>query len=573
MRTTILTPLLSFLFLSPAWPAETILVADDWDAVGREPVKVFLDRLDERGIVRVVPPLQVRLEACIPPESFEIRKTDSALTLAAPDGRGLTYGLGRILRGLPWGQSDAAYFGPVGRFQPKLPVRGMYFATHFGNFYNAAPVEKVQRYVEDLALMGCNSLCVWFDMHHYRGMDDAAATGIVARLRAILHRANEVGIDAAFTSLANEGFANSPEDLRASWGQGWSHYHSEICPNKPGGLEKILAYRSQMLDAVKDLNIACFCVWPYDQGGCNCEKCVPWGGNGYMKASLAVGRLVKQRFPQAKIVLSTWEVGYHFSFDEEWDGLYAAVEANPGVFDYVMIEERQPRGYHEMLARRGAPGGLPILNFTEISMMRMFPWGGFGANLSLGMIQSMWAKYGARMSGGFPYSEGIYEDLNKFACLQLYWNPAQRVDDIVREYVEGYIGRKDADAVCAAIRQLDAQMGHGIDPTGLLAARKAHREGTPIEKLPAVYRVPKGPAAAKPYETLAAVAKTLPASVLASPRWKYVYLRAALDAELSTSGGRPTARSEDLFRQVRQLSYEGADANRCVSVPQIGKGR
>jgi len=224
------------------------------------------------------------------------------------------------------------------------------------------------------------------------------------------------------------------------------------------------------------------------------------------------------------------------------------------------------------LASRGAPGGLPILNFTEISMMRMFPWGGFGANLSLDMIQSRWDKYGARVSGGFPYSEGIYEDLNKFACLQLYWNPARRMEDIIREYVEGFIGRNDADAVCAAIRQLDAQMGHGIDPSGLFAARKAYGEGTPIEKLHAVYRVPKGPDAGKPYETLAAVARTLPSSVLASPRWKYLYLRAALDAELSLSAGRPTARSEDLFRQVRELACEGVGASGCVSVPRIGQG-
>ena len=45
-------------------------------------------------------------------------------------------------------------------------VRGIYFATHFHNFYHDAPLEEVQRYVEDLGLWGFNVLAVWYDMRH-----------------------------------------------------------------------------------------------------------------------------------------------------------------------------------------------------------------------------------------------------------------------------------------------------------------------------------------------------------------------------------------------------------------------
>ena len=33
----------------------------------------------------------------------------------------------------------------------------------------------MNRYVEELALWGCNTLAVWFDLHHYHGIDDPEA--------------------------------------------------------------------------------------------------------------------------------------------------------------------------------------------------------------------------------------------------------------------------------------------------------------------------------------------------------------------------------------------------------------
>jgi len=50
-------------------------------------------------------------------------------------------------------------------------VRAVNFATHFHNFYHDAPVEEVQRYVEELALWGRNVLVARFDMHHDTGID------------------------------------------------------------------------------------------------------------------------------------------------------------------------------------------------------------------------------------------------------------------------------------------------------------------------------------------------------------------------------------------------------------------
>jgi hypothetical protein len=144
--------------------------------------------------------------------------------------------------------------------------------------------------IEDLALRGCNSLLVWFDMHHFESMEDAGAQALVKRLREVLGYANKIGIGGSLTMISNEGFSSSPKHLRAEWqvqngyhAEPDSHYHVEICPSKEGGIEEILRARRAMLEYFADLKIDYVVYWPYDQGGCTCKDCAPWGSNGFLK--------------------------------------------------------------------------------------------------------------------------------------------------------------------------------------------------------------------------------------------------------------------------------------------------
>ena len=67
-------------------------------------------------------------------------------------------------------------------------------------------------------------------------------------------------------------------------------------------------------------------------------------------------------------------------------------------------------------------GGLPLLNFPEISMWGNWPWGGVGANPLPARFQRLWDQVQHAVQGGFPYSEGIYEDMNKAVVAQFYWD-------------------------------------------------------------------------------------------------------------------------------------------------------
>jgi len=48
--------------------------------------------------------------------------------------------------------------------------------------------------------------------------------------------------------------------------------------------------------------------------------------------------------------------------------------------------------------------------------------------------QRAWNWVKDRDEGGFPYSEGIYEDLNKAVFAQFYWDPDKSAAETIREY-------------------------------------------------------------------------------------------------------------------------------------------
>ena len=487
-------------------------------------------------------------------EGFRI----DAAGITGNDERGLLYGVGKFLRDPAW----------RGTSVPEKPIRAIYFATHFHNFYHDAPIADVCRYIEELALWGCNTLTVWFDMHHYTGIKDPDAQAMIVRLRAMLRTAESVGMRPGLMLLANESYATSPQELRADWTAGHDgytsepggHYHVEICPNQPGGLELILRWRAEMLAAFRDVNLGFIVIWPYDQGGCTCAKCAPWGANGYLKVAEPLARLLRQRYPTAKLVLSTWYFN-HFTTGE-WEGLSRAFANPPDWVDYLMADDGG--FFPDYPLQHGMPGGLPGLNFPEISMGGMGPWGGFGANPRPVHWQKYWDTVGARLAGGFPYSEGIFEDLNKVLHLQLNWSSRQSTRDIVREYAAAEFAPAVADEVVQAVFAMEETLDHGLDTDttrNLLAAGSWDKlAGNP----PSIYWMHKMKAPERYAGVIRRVEAQLPAPARQAWRWRIIYLRALLDEELHRSGGRPTKLSDEYFEELTRI-YHGEQAEWVVS--------
>ena len=70
------------------------------------------------------------------------------------------YAVGKILRS---GRYDAGVFSPGswrGGFRPAKPIRCVYLASHFCNVFEMWPLEKMEEYIEDMALLGYNYFCM-----------------------------------------------------------------------------------------------------------------------------------------------------------------------------------------------------------------------------------------------------------------------------------------------------------------------------------------------------------------------------------------------------------------------------
>ncbi|MBP7934970.1 MAG: LamG domain-containing protein [Phycisphaerae bacterium] len=126
----------------------------------------------------------------------------------------------------------------------------------------------------------------------------------------------------------------------------------------------------------------------------------------------------------------------------------------PAWVDYVMADNFEE--YPRYPLEKGVPGGFPLLNFPDISMYGQEPWGGYGANPHPGRLQKRWDETRGKLSGGIPYSEGIYEDLNKVICAQLYWSPERPAIETVRDYAAYEFSPAVADEVVEVVKIFEA---------------------------------------------------------------------------------------------------------------------
>ncbi|MCX6924759.1 MAG: hypothetical protein NT154_16325 [Verrucomicrobia bacterium] len=519
--------------------------------------RVFARQVADRSDGRVVKagdaPLVVELATAtdIGPEGYRIEDRPSGgVRVMGRDDRGLVAGVGKFLRTSRYDQGGFTPGTWRGTSVPQKPARGIYFATHFHNFYHEAPIPEIERYVEDLALWGLNELVVWYDMHHFDGAEDPAAVEFRKRLHAIMEAAKRIGMDVSLLVIGNEAYNNSPAALRAMPGGGrGGYYPCAVCPSKPEGIQYILKILGEEFDCAADLKPRSVWIWPYDQGGCGCAECKPWGSKGFMRCVEEVGRLARKKMPGTKIVLSTWMMD-----QREWSGILEQLARTKGLADEILLEPSAGPAID-----RKDPG-LPIFGFPEISMHETFPWGGFGATPLTAHAQGLWNAAKGISSGGFPYSEGIYEDLTKVAYSQFYWNDKPAAET-VREYIAFEYSPDVVDEIAGVVKTLE-QNHHWRWWPGELDGVKLEMDWFPSKG--AKPQADLG--AEEAYASMKRVDGLLTPQAKNAWRWRQLYLRALLDAELKANGGKPNDRSNDAFAELIKI-YHAENANPAVRPP------
>lgn len=416
---------------------------------------------------------------------------------------------------------------------------GIYLATHNKNYYELAPIDELLEYLDDLALWGMNVLMLWYATRHYKKVDEGLE--LAERYKTIFRHMKSIGIKTAMCILANEPLSETPKELLADWTAGHdgyirnlnAHYHLEICPSVPGGMEKILEIRRDYCELFKDAPIDYFQISGYDQGGCTCGKCAPWGSNGFLRACEAIVPLLKEYFPKAEIILNLWLFG-QFRDDNEAEIAGVKQALLDGRFKectYINAEQEYLRYPFENIMPR------PLIGFPEISMTKTIPWGGYGTNPIPSFLQKLWDKGGDKLEGGTPYCEGFYEDINKIIMLRLY-RENMRAEDSIREYLRYEFG-------------LENEMLSRVQKAVMAMEETLYRDFEPGHRYPV-----KNPDKIPMIEEIILEAdKTLPEEIRNGKKWQAIYLRAIIDGELYRNDFKRNEKVMQYFMKLIKLYY------------------
>jgi hypothetical protein len=202
-------------------------------------------------------------------------------------------------------------------------------------------------------------------------------------------------------------------------------------------------------------------------------------------------------------------------------------------------------------------------------MWGMWPWGGFGANPRPHHWQSYWDSAGALLDGFFPYSEGIFEDLNKVMLFQWGWTPERDGEDIIREYAASCFAPGVAGDVLEAVLLMEQDHEHRAtavvngEETGLGTVYDNESGSMDYELR---YRTGDLTGARACYDLLSRAHTRLPVSVREGWRWRVLWLRAALDVTLAASGGKPTVETDACMEELARL-YHADRAEPSVRPP------
>ncbi len=510
-------------------------------------VALFRRLVAERSsvAVEVGPPspdtlrISLAFDPVLPAEGYRIdHLSEGGVRVSGADERGLRYGLGRLLHEATYTDTTFTPGDWSGTSVPDCPVRGMYMAFNFGNWYVAAPRDEVARYLEELSLWGLNAVILGFLVPDPK---DAEATARRREdYRTFMRLAKEAGMDVGFLGSVNCGFPDPPAEALAPDFPDTDPARRglvgpRVCPSNPVGREYLRRTLDSFLAGYEDIGLDYVAAFPYDAGGCGCEQCWPWGARGYVDISRDFSQMAKARYPQCKFVLATWCFDVREECDGEYEGLDAVLRQDASWVDYLMVDSHFD--FPEWPLEHGAPGGVPMVNFAEITMWGRYPWGGSGANPLPARFERLWGQASHVLYGGFPYSEGIFEDLNKVVVANQYWHKPASARQTVHDYVSFEFGENVAEAVTEAIFLLE-------------------------QTYPPETRRPED--VERAWSLLQAADAKLTSRARAAWRWRILYLRGLIDAELLHNDGQPTDACNEAYEELVRI-YHAEEAGGPVS--------
>ncbi len=376
----------------------------------------------------------------LPAEAYSFEQLENGIRIRGNGKTGLLYGIGRFLHQSRYGEEGFLPSSFSGVSTPDSPFRGIYFANHFFNWYHVAPEAELKIYLEDLALWGYNLLVLVFPIINLYSWEDPEADKAFERISLLFRLAKSLGMRTSIGIVPNQDFKNPRPEFAATPNMDElgrrGNNGNNLCPSIPGAEEYLLGIAKEAAVRLGECGLDDLILWPYDEGGCGCEACSPWGANGFFKLSKKLAALFRAKISGLRIFLSTW--AFDTPYCGEWEGLYRYLENDYEWIDYIVADAHGD--YPRYPLEHPLPHALPLINFPEISMWGLFPWGGFGANPFPARLERLWNQVKSVVKGGYPYSEGIYDDINKIVVSGFYWDSDATATQTLADYISYEFG-------------------------------------------------------------------------------------------------------------------------------------
>ncbi len=343
-----------------------------------------------------------------------------------------------------------------------MDLRSVYAPASFGNFYDLASKGEMRGLFDEWARWGINGAGTWFDPANWvdpfgRGelfrWAREMPVALWRRKRDLLVAAREAGLKTTLAVTPDAVFIDQLRpDLAASAGVE-SYIGPDLCPSKPearaillGNFENLLRFLSEG-GVTLDYVLVAFRDW----GGCDCEACRPW-----IKTSLALWAdefvpILARFYPEAKVQLCTW-----WATADETRFFTDLVDRRPAWLDGLSLS----LGYGCEIPKIELPAPYRKTVFLHIgySAGESDMYGRKGAVVAPERLErQMRAMREEGIAGFQAYSEGIYDDLNKFLVAQLGMDPDLSARDLVADYCRNCFGteRGETDDLVAAIYGLE----------------------------------------------------------------------------------------------------------------------
>lgn len=478
---------------------------------------LFQSRVEERSGAKIVSADDAEfkvffvLNKALAQEAYELRSVEGGVEISGADFNALVFGMGRFLHRSRYSEQGILPTQWRGMSAPKASVRAIYFAMHFFNWYQRCEPEDIERYIEDLMLWGINAVTVIFPKINLSGWEGPDTEKAFVLLRKIFTAAKKMNMLVGYQS-SNQDFNPPNMDVAADKSKLLVKAGNLICPGTEAGYQYLRGMFMPVIHKVADIGIDYISFWSYDEGGCSCEKCWPWGPKGMYNYAKRLAADIRKELPDIQVIFSTWLFGRAANQDQDWPGLYERIREDRDNgeewIDLLLIETRDHISCKYVLENPLPSERIKMVTFPDIAMMGQEPWGGLGGLVAPRQVRAEQMEYAHITDGCFMYSEGRYDDMNKVLCGTVLWDPEIPDAQTIEDYCAFECPGMDTEKFVRLIELIE--VNH--DRTNKFARRPADMEAA---------------------EEACRLADELNAQVIACQkqnwRWRLLYIRVFLD--------------------------------------------